>query len=379
MLFSRCSHSLAGALLVLIVSAYDIPIDDTREPPPCVTLSKSIGGQCVPLEQCSNLYAIRELSSGASSERLVTLLRRSECTVPSSGVQGVCCQPERIFQLPRNCGTSVNDRIVNGNETVVFQFPWVALLMYRNIEEDGELIGNCGGSLISDRYVVTAAHCLAKTDHLKLEVVRLGEHRLSTARDCNNYTSGGVVELDCAEPVEDVAIEDVIVHEQYRPRRKFSGNDIGMIRLARKVTFQDHIQPICLPFSATLKEVLLSDYIVAGWGFTENDTRADVLMWAKMPRVDLKTCQQLIDSISKKHKITLGEGQLCAGGRNLVDSCQGDSGGPLMYPAQYRNQTRYLLFGVVSFGLEQCGVTNFPGVYTRVGAYLSWILSKMRA
>ncbi|XP_001842731.2 serine protease easter [Culex quinquefasciatus] len=368
MTVSGCCFA-AGLLLLIGLTGGD-PI-----PRSCVTPSGS-AGQCVPLEQCSNLYAIKQLSPANAKN---DLLKRAECDALPAG-KGVCCQPERIFALPEKCGLASYDRIANGNETAVFEFPWMALLMYRDTLED-ELTPNCGGSLISDRYVLTAAHCLTENAHSKLEFVRLGEHTISKQEDCNNYTLDGVVELDCAGPVEDVAIESVIKHSDHR--RKFGGHDIGLIRLARKIVFKDHIQPICLPLHPELKNVLLPEYYVAGWGYTETMERSDVLLKAKLERVETPTCQKQIDEVArtsrKKIKITLDDKQICAGGKDLVDSCQGDSGGPLMWLSKVRNQSRYVLFGVVSFGIENCGLINFPGVYVRVGSYLGWIMSNMKA
>lgn len=108
-----------------------------------------------------------------------------------------------------------------------------------------------------------------------------------------------------------------------------------------------------------------------------------MLLKAKLERVETPTCQKQIDEVArtsrKKIKITLDDKQICAGGKDLVDSCQGDSGGPLMWLSKVRNQSRYVLFGVVSFGIENCGLVNFPGVYVRVGSYLGWIMSNMKA
>ncbi|XP_055641692.1 serine protease grass-like [Toxorhynchites rutilus septentrionalis] len=344
---------------------------------PCVTPSGA-PGQCVPLKMCSNIFTLTVLSKNIST-KTANYMKSAECNLQRATVEkGICCQPERIFELPERCGLAVHGKLAHGNATKVFEFPWMALLMYRDFSTD-ELVGNCGGTLISDRYVLTAAHCLFAGRLLKLEYVRLGEHTISKEIDCNNYTdSSGVTELDCAEPVENILIDSYIIHPQYR--RTFDGDDVGLIRLDRKVIFKDHIQPICLPISSHLKDVLLPEYLVAGWGLTENQDKSDVLLKAKLPRVELQDCRNKVDSaLKKRQKITISEKQVCAGGVNLVDSCQGDSGGPLMWPTEYRNQTRFIQFGVVSYGIEFCGVIDFPGVYVRIGSYVGWIVANMKA
>jgi len=77
-------------------------------------------------------------------------------------------------------------------------------------------------------------------------------------------------------------------------------------------------------------------------------------------------------------RVSIGEGQLCAGGIEGKDSCVGDSGGPLMSTGISRDgRTRYFVAGVVSFGPEGCGTKDWPGVYTRVSHYTDWILNQL--
>lgn len=131
--------------------------------------------------------------------------------------------------------------------------------------------------------------------------------------------------------------------------------------------------------SAELKDVLLPQYYVAGWGYTESLDKSDVLLKAKLPRVDREQCQTRLDAYRRKYNITITAKQICAGSENLVDTCAGDSGGPLMWQESYLNRPRFVLFGVVSYGIQTCGSVDFPGVYARVGSYLGWILANMRA
>ncbi|XP_062540200.1 serine protease grass-like [Armigeres subalbatus] len=346
---------------------------------PCTT-PNNLAGNCVPIEKCAHLFASKQLYQTSPNPR-ESDIRNATCNIEAS-TMGVCCATEKIFELPEKCGLSDSNRIANGNETEMSEFAWMALLMYRDLDSN-EVDSRCSGSLISVRYVVTAAHCLPREsegrDSSKLEFVRLGEHIISTNPDCVNFTElNGYFEEVCADPVEDVAVESYVIHPDYR--KSFIGDDIGLIRLAEAIVFKTHISPICLPMSEELKDSLLPNYIVAGWGYTQNMEPSDVLMKALLPRIDREACQQWFNPYKKMYNIKISERQICAGAVGLVDACAGDSGGPLMWATKYKaGLSRYVLFGVVSYGVESCGVKDLPGLYTRVGSYLEWILNNMKA
>lgn len=109
-----------------------------------------------------------------------------------------------------------------------------------------------------------AAHCIAGTEmvqsYFRLDSIRLGEHNISTERDCQ--------EIDCADPVVNIPIAEVIVHENYIASAHH--DDIALIRLARPVKFTKYITPICLPVSKNLRSKNLDNetMIVAGFGRT---------------------------------------------------------------------------------------------------------------
>ncbi|XP_055551220.1 serine protease grass-like, partial [Wyeomyia smithii] len=228
-------------------------------------------GLCVAIQRCQNIYEIVQ-SPNPPSKNHANYIRNAACNIP--GVErSICCQLEEVAPevkssdqainlLPSDCGQSSSDRIANGKDTQVFDYPWMALLRYN---KNGELVDLCGGSLISNRYVLTAAHCWKNSSSLKIDHVRLGEHTRNQEKDCIDCDEGE--ETECAEPVEDYQIESSITHPKYN-RREFS-NDIALIRLARIVEFKDHIRPICLPTSPELRSKQLDKYIVTGWGLTE--------------------------------------------------------------------------------------------------------------
>ena len=114
---------------------------------------------------------------------------------------------------------------------------------------------------------------------------------------------------------------------------------------------------------------------VAGWGKTESRSESDVKLKVNVPLVDKQVCGTRYSNAG----VTLGEGQICAGGVKGRDSCRGDSGGPLMQQDRLPDGTlRWSEAGVVSFGPSPCGMDSWPGVCTRVYDYMPWIISKLR-
>ncbi|KAH8299575.1 hypothetical protein KR044_003118, partial [Drosophila immigrans] len=128
----------------------------------------------------------------------------------------------------------------------------------------------------------------------------------------------------------------------------------------------EHIRPICLPTTDSLLQETDSteDFLVTGWGKTENGTLSDVLREANIRLTNPQACQQsFLRDIARS--------QLCVGDV-ARDSCRGDSGGPLSYPADYLTGQRFVQFGIVSYGAQQCG-TGSPGVYTKLISFMPWI------
>ncbi|KAJ6597425.1 Serine protease grass, partial [Pseudolycoriella hygida] len=270
--------------------------------------------------------------------------------------------------LPQgNCGEILDYRVSNGNKTNLFEFPWMALLRY---ETDGTVESLCGGSLISELYVLTAAHCVAKLKStIKLIAVRLGEYDTTTDIDCQLIGT----EQMCAPPVQDIPIEEKFAHPMYdKPR--FS-NDVAILRLARPANMTpESVRPICLPTTFEVQNTTLKRVSVTGWGTTETQRPATVLLQALLPIVPNDVC------ISKYYKrsLNLTSSQMCAGGELGIDSCKGDSGGPLIYPATL-DAVRMVQFGIISAGVSVCSNSNeFPGIYVKVAYYMRWILDQMR-
>jgi secreted trypsin-like serine protease len=237
---------------------------------------------------------------------------------------------------PRIIG--LEPKIVGGSTAAIGRWPWAAAIAFK--AEDGSLHQFCGGSLIAENWVVTAAHCDVRSH----EKVILDRHDLTT-------DEGQVFN-----------IKRVIGHCNYDPVR--NNSDIALIELEPEPDFQQ--QPLDLIDPEDTAAQPDDKATVIGWGrVMEGGNASAILRQVEIPIVSNETCEQ-----AYPNGITTN--MICAGITGK-DSCQGDSGGPLMVrgPDQDWRQA-----GVVSFGVG-CARPNFFGVYTRVSQYLFWIDSQI--
>ncbi|KAM7342802.1 trypsin-1-like [Cochliomyia hominivorax] len=238
-----------------------------------------------------------------------------------------------------SCGSpNVIHRIVGGEETQEIRYPWMTLLKHNNRFY-------CGGSLVSDRYVATAAHCLRGFMSRRISVSLLVHDRKSnSSREINRKA------------------KKVIIHERYSPFN--INNDIGLIQLEEPVEMSNVLRPICMPSKEKNFEGEIG--IASGWGATsEGGSLAQKLMHVSVPIISNEECNEKYG----ENRIT--ENMMCAGvPEGNKDSCQGDSGGP--FHVHNEDLDTYHLAGIVSWG-EGCARPDRPGVYTRVTQYLEWI------
>ncbi|XP_060850647.1 venom protease-like [Rhopalosiphum padi] len=252
--------------------------------------------------------------------------------------------------------------IVNGTLANPKEFPHMALLGYSGNPKDD--VWSCGGSLISNRWILSAAHCEKLSHNGNTYLVRwarLGEL---------NYAS----DTDDARP-KDYKIDRRTVHPNYKPPSLY--NDIALFHLEEDVIFSPYVRPICLnadtdPFfqsTASMKA------LATGWGLTDNaGSVSSDLLKVVLDVIPGNQCKSNYASAAKSQLPSgiLDESQMCAGDvKGEKDTCAGDSGGPLQIPHSIYT-CMYKQIGVTSFG-KRCAELDSPGVYTRVSKYLPWI------
>lgn len=180
--------------------------------------------------------------------------------------------------------------IIGGQNAKAGEFPHMVAIGYRNL--DNEVQYKCGGSLISEQHVLTAAHCRI-ADRVRPSEVRLGDLNL--------------VLREFELPEENIAIESFNAHEKYDPNE--NKNDIAVIKLARKVAFSKYIRPACL---GTSNIVLKNKKVIAtGWGLTESvsSKNSDIMQKVELSIIENDKCNEIfVDD-----DVNLDDSQVCAG------------------------------------------------------------------
>ncbi|XP_055618629.1 mite allergen Der f 3-like isoform X3 [Toxorhynchites rutilus septentrionalis] len=233
----------------------------------------------------------------------------------------------------------------NAVEAQVGEFPFVGLLRYENERT------RCGASIISERFLLTAAHCFKEGAP---KAVLLGT---------NDATDSGADRYEIAR---------VLRHDRYS--RETRQNDIALIELKTPIRMNSHIQPVCL-HTDLIDLPTTTNMTVMGWGIDNTDESSNLLLKGAVNPILRSACQSRFDAAETK--ITLTANQMCAlGGKDAsdtaTDTCSGDSGGPLVV----NHGGKYHLAGIVSFGVG-CGSESFAGIYTRVSNYLDWIIEQV--
>ncbi|KAH8234769.1 hypothetical protein KR032_002941, partial [Drosophila birchii] len=232
---------------------------------------------------------------------------------------------------------SINGRVTNGQNAVENQFPYQVGLSFSSSEGGWW----CGGSIIANNWVVTAAHC---TSGASTVTIYYG----ATVRTSPKFT-------------HTVSSSNWIQHANYLSLTL--RNDISLINTP-SVAFSDAVNKIPLPAIASSYSTFAGKTAVAsGWGLT-SDTSTSVatdLQFADLTVITNSVCEETYGSLVVTSKV------ICVDGSSRTSICSGDSGGPLALDGT--------LIGITSFGsIDGCEV-GAPAGFTRVTSYLDWIKS----
>uniref|UniRef100_A0A8C8HNL1 Serine protease hepsin n=1 Tax=Oncorhynchus tshawytscha TaxID=74940 RepID=A0A8C8HNL1_ONCTS len=274
-------------------------------------------------------YSVSSIPEGSNDREEFFCVKEKELTYGKKIKESLypCdCETGQVLSLLcQDCGrrSLTEDRIVSGVDARQGSWPWQVSLQYDGVHQ-------CGGSIISDRWIVSAAHCFPERNR------QVSRWRVLLGSIYNKLTHKNVRVLE---------VKTVVYHSSYLPfvdpNIDDNSRDIAVLALA---------QP--LHFTGTL---------------------ADVLQEANVPIINDAVC-----NAPDYYDNQITTSMFCAGfEKGGTDACQGDSGGPFVAEDSLSKASRYRLLGVVSWGTG-CAMAKKPGVYTRVSRFLPWISSAMR-
>lgn len=261
------------------------------------------------------------------------------------------------FACGKPSSSSLNRLAFNGERVGKGQYPWIVPLFDRAQAREPTYI--CGSTIISNRHLISAAHCIYEgDDFLKPERV-LG---MPGMYNIDNFAD---------ENAQFAHIQSIYAHENYIHDDDLNDADIAILSLKKVLTFTEYIIPVCLwKDDNDLERIVDQEGIVAGWGVTEKG-RTSVPTSIKAVIVSRRSCRDNFERMLPQNSRVF-----CADGRGSAP-CNGDSGSGFVL----KRGNQYYLRGLVSKGQQDpttliCDVNKFV-IYTDVAPFRFWIRETM--
>ncbi|XP_061394696.1 trypsin-1 [Musca vetustissima] len=234
-------------------------------------------------------------------------------------------------------------RVVNGTSTDITKYPFMVSLRGATGSH------SCGSSIISPRYILTAAHCVSGRTPSQISV----QYATTTISSMGDNV---------------VPVKRIIMHEDYNPANSYA-NDIALLELYGTLVFNyKTLAPVNLPepYFEIDQQPEGVPGVLAGWGL--NATGGYIQN--TLQEVDLKIYSDA--ECQERHNYeTNPQYHICGGvDEGGKGQCSGDSGGPLLYKGNIQ-------LGIVSWSRKPCTIAPYPGVYTKVSHYIDWIKKNM--
>ncbi|XP_054084868.1 serine protease easter isoform X1 [Zeugodacus cucurbitae] len=347
-------------------------------------------GECVYIKSCKSLMDILGKPVVTDLDRYIIRAHGHACQHKEK-YAAVCCPISKImppetattkiyepavedFSLPQPpyCGTvsTAQAEFDSGSITYEEEYPWTAMLLYKNKRNEKSHI-YCGGTLIHERFVLTAAHCLHEQEpEWNLTGVRLRVWATTAMEYCQNQETSD--QLDCESKHIDMVVSKIIKH----PEHESLYNDLALLQLNAAVRATRYIAPICLPletrqFSASFDNTAMQ---ISGWGAHIFGEIAEVKMKSITYISNMEKCKKLYSNGVAEN---LTAQHVCVKGKGTDDGKVLDSGGALMAVVNVGRMQSYFLVGVEAISYEVPPEKGYPFIFTRVSPYLDWIKSEI--